>query len=394
MATILFTCHDTGNTNVLFATAKHLLAQNPDADIKFLVIGEAANKIFSKPENQHLADKVIQVTSWLEEKDFSKLNFRPLSEDEIKIIATNLEALKPAASITGCSCGPTALAPFQIAKLLTTHLPLDANYIYNGDFFQDLTNNPFWTCLSEEWIVKLSLMVAFTTAVQQAKDANENAKCYLAGSSELDKGLEAEISSETIARIRGTLEVKPEQILVFIAGSKFVDDDLKLLNCLVKSIQNHPEAALRMGMHPGTHDAPAYVEKILTWLNEKKIANFKLVVNQAISTKLPEQLRTNEYIKISNISGDETFPAINALASSQPSTMPTQAIMKQLPSFCLEEYKPLSYMAAFFAKSSEALFQAQEKSEQLDKIKLGLPAERTVEIISEKLTIASVRPRG
>jgi hypothetical protein len=392
MTTTILTCHDTGNTNVLLATAKHLLTQNHDADIKFLVIGEAANTIFNKPENAYLASRVIRVTSWLEEKDFSMFGKRPLTEAEMKIIATNLAALKPVAAITGCSCGPEALAPFQIAKLLTAYLPVDTNYIYNGDFFQDLKNNPFWACLSEEWIVKLSLMVAFTTAVQQAKAMNEKVNCYLTGSSELDKVLEAKTSAEELARIRDTLEVSLTQELIFIAGSKFIDDDLKLLNCLAQSMQKHPGAALRMGMHPGTSDAPAYVEKILGWLDEKKIANFKLVVNEAISLKLTAQLRANEYIKISAISGDQTFPAINALASSQPSTMSTQAVMRQLPSYCLEEYKPLSYMAAFFAPSAEALFQKQEPGKQLDKTKVGLPEGRAVEIISDMLTTVSRVP--
>jgi hypothetical protein len=87
MATKIFVCHDTGNTNVLLAVAKYILEQYPDADITFLVIGEAANKIFSKPENEYLAKKVIRLTSWLEEKDFSKLTHRRLSKDEKVIIA-------------------------------------------------------------------------------------------------------------------------------------------------------------------------------------------------------------------------------------------------------------------------------------------------------------------
>jgi hypothetical protein len=393
MAPILFICHDTGNTNVMLQTAKHLLELNPDEDIKFLVIGAAADLIFSKPENQFLADKVIRLTSWLEEKDlhdFSKINLRPLSDDEMGKVATNLEALKPAAAITGCSSGLEARAPFQIAKLLTTHLPLDANYIYNGDFFQDVATNPFWTCLSEEWIEKLSLMVAFTTAVQQVKDKNEKAMCYLTGSSALDDVLEAKKTPEEIADIRDTLEVKPEQELVFVAGSKFVNDDLKLLNCLAKSIQQHPETAVRMGMHPGTSDAPGYAQKILDWLNEKEIANLKLVVNKKLAAKLPESLSANKYIKIDDISGDKTFPAISAMASSLPSTLSTQTIMRQLPSFCLKKYKARSYMAEFFAQSSEELFQARAKDQQkLDRIELGLPAGRTVEIIGEKLTTAS-----
>jgi hypothetical protein len=384
MTPIVFVCHDTGNTNVLLTAAKSMLQNNADLEIKFLVIGEAANNIFNNKANAHLKEKVIRLTDWIEEKDFSKLNLRPLTTKETEIVAANLVALNPLSAITGCSCGPQALAPFQVGEILSKIPTIEANIIYNGDFFQDLKNNPFWACLTTDWIEKLSVYVAFVEAMNQVEAFNKSVKRTLAGSSALDNVLEAKEDLNYIASVRTALGVADNQNLVFVSGSKFINDDLKLLEALAESLQNNPEAAVRMGMHPGTSDVPDYVGKLVAWLDKMKIENLRLVVKPAVAAKIPADLLGSTIT--ADLSGDEIFPAISAVASSQPSTIPTQAIMRQLPSFCLEEYKPLSYLHAFFAKSSENLFAAPSQKTELDKTKLGLPAQRTVEIIEEGLT--------
>jgi len=51
--TILFICHDTGNTKGLLRAADQLLLEDPTLEIKFLIVGEAALKIFSEEKTEN-----------------------------------------------------------------------------------------------------------------------------------------------------------------------------------------------------------------------------------------------------------------------------------------------------------------------------------------------------
>ena len=384
MAPTIFVCHDTGNTNVLLNTARSMLEKNPDADIKFFVIGEAANKIFSNAANSHFADKVIRLTDYVNEKDFSKINLRPLNEDELASVLSNLQQLKPGAVITGCSCGPQALAPFQIAELLTKLPEVEVNIIYNGDFFQDMVNNPFWTSLTQDWIEKVALYLALADAVDQALAVNRAVKCVLAGSTALDNVMEATPAEGLVENVRNALGIQERQELVFISGSKFIKDDLKLLEALSDCLKKYPDTAVRMGMHPGTSDVADYVDQMARWLDERKIANLRLVVRPDVAAKIPEDLKRNAIV--ASLSGDDIFWAASSVASALPSTLPSQAIMRQKPAFCLEEYKLSSYLHGSYASNPELLFAARPAQGKLDRTKIGLPERKTVEIISEGLT--------
>jgi hypothetical protein len=381
----LFVCHDTGNTKVLWDTANALLATENPPEIHFLIIGEAAESIFSLAENQTHKDRVIFLNEWLPETSLKSLTDRKLTDDEIEIVKNKIAEFKPDKAIATSSCFNTALVPYQISELLTEHLTLQDNFIYNGDFLLDLLNNPIWVSLKGEWALQVSVLVAMAKEQELVKnllkDESKQLTCHVVGSTAIDKIYDAKVTQEKIDDIKQQLSAQ-NQYLLFISGSKTVADDLELLDSLTFNMEISSGTAVRMGLHPGTKDMQDYVSKVIEWLKTNTDFPAKLMITPQIKTKLTDLSILNaEYICEGDLSGDNLFPAADALASSQPTTLATQAIISGIPTYCLLRFTN-SYLPQFFKKSPDELIQDPSKKRLLAKTEMGLLEERAVDVIS------------
>jgi hypothetical protein len=391
-------CFDTGNTTVLLDTVNELLKRDNTQEITFLVIGEAAKSIFTRENNAVHASRVIYLTDWLPGTTLKEFNDRKLSDAEVLLVKEKIAELHLDKAITTSSCFPTALAPYQIAEMLTEYLSLDNNFIYNGDFLQDLLNNPLWVSISGDWAVHVSLLVAMAKEQQLVKQINQQLTCYVVGSSAIDKLYvdEKALPKEVAELLQKARAARKEEIkrqlgatdnyVLFISGSKTVEDVLELLQTLDINMIIDKGTTIRMGLHPGTKDMQNYVEQIIDCLKEKKEFPAQLVINKAIKSKLTDlSILDSAHICEVDLSGDDIFTVANAVASSQPSTIVTQGVISGLPAFCLSRYSN-SYLSTFFKQSPAELIQAKTTKTMLTKREMGLPEERAVDIISDKLS--------
>src|SRR5579862_744403 len=249
--TILFICHDTGNTNVLLRTANTFLT-NANEPIKLLIVGNAAKKILDRPENEHHQKNCILLSSWLGKENLDDLDNRALTQDELSIVTKQLRDLEVSKAISGCPCWETAFSSFQIAEQLCKILSPEKNFLYNGEFLHDIKHNPYWTKIKNAWMSDLTLLVAFPEAQRLSIKENSAAKVSVVGNSDLDDIFETKSDSMKKQIFRAQLNISPEQRFLFISGSKFIDEDIILLDSLYQSLKEHPETTVRIGLHPGT----------------------------------------------------------------------------------------------------------------------------------------------
>ncbi len=157
----------------------------------------------------------------------------------------------------------------------------------------------------------------------------------------------------------------------FISGSKFISDDLNLLELLSKSLLENPETMVRIGIHPGTPDKVGYVKGLMDWLNtHAELESIRIVVPKSVYENLDTTCLTPHVI-VSDLTGDEMFSVSNAVASSPPATIAGQAALKGKPVYCLPDSKIRSYFGCLFASSPDELHQRAIK-DQMTKAALGL----------------------
>jgi hypothetical protein len=384
--TILFICHDTGNTNVLLRTANIFLA-NSNEPIKFLIVGNAAKKFFDKPENKNHQKNIILLSTWLEKENIDSLDNRALNQNELSIITKQLTELQVSKAIIGCPCWETALAPFQIAEKLSKILSPENNFLYNGEFLHDVEHNPFWTTINTPWMSDLTLLVAFPEAQRLSIAKNSTAKVCVVGSSALDDMFEAESDPIKVQTLREQLNISLQQNLLFISGSKFIDDDIALLDSLYQSLKNHPETTVRIGLHPGTADITAYVARVLDWFDSHNEFSANVIITPVLKEKITKSnssLLTHRCIKLINLTGDQLFTASDSIASPQPTTLATQGIIQNKPTYCLPTYIHLSYIHKFFSTTPDTLHKSTSRK-NLDKNDVGLPNELASQLIYRRM---------
>jgi hypothetical protein len=408
--TILFICHDTGNTNVLLNTADAMLAENPEQKITFLLVGEAAQKIFAEPKNAAHASRIILLSNWLLQPDLKDLNNRSLNTLEALTVYTKLRNLKLSRAIITCSCRQTARVPFQISELLTYLLQREQNFLYCGDFFEDLANNPYWILLETKWIKDVSILLALAQQQENSLKKNPALHIEVVGSTALDTILDAKpdlsqhqetpaaflgaiLNAESRKETLATLGINTLQQLLFISGSKNLDDDLKLLGSLTASLAAYPAAGVRIGVHPGTENIESHITRMVAWLEEREVAAQIVVTHQVAAKITNKSLLDNQYILQANLNGDQVFAVSTAVASAQPATIVSQAALQGLPAYCLDEYRGTSYLQRYLSNSPQALFTTRD-AKKLTKTDLGLPNVPAAKLIGDILLGQKVEPEA
>jgi hypothetical protein len=389
---ILFVCHDTGNTTVLLDAADSLQAKDPNQKITFLIVGEAAQNIFS---NRLHKPNVILLTDWLPQTTMKELTSRPLTDAEKTMVLAKLNELNPDKAITTSSCFPQAKIPYQIVEMLTERLVVDNNFIYNGDFFYDLHKNPVWITLPCEWTAHVSFLLAMAEEARRMKAVKSNLACHVVGSSAIDKMLEQQFDAQKIQRTLQELAVTAEQQLLFISGSKEINEDKGLLDELYAKLKGQQTTAIRMGLHPGTQDMQGYVQGILDWLAAHADFSARLIITDNVKKMLTDTaILQNDNLLVVNLGGDAVFPAANAVASALPSTIVTQAILQGKKAYCVSKNVATSYLSRFFATDPATLAVAGAGQEKPTKTVLGLPNEPAVALIADRLLeVHENRPR-
>jgi len=322
------------------------------------------------------------LTNWLK-TSIKDLNERALSDNEKKIVMSELKKLNPEKVVTTCSSFKTAAIPFQIAEMLTKLLSVKNNIFLNLEFFPDM-ENIYWAILQNAWAEQITFLLAFAEARTLSLKANPNLTCVIVGSPSLDDVYEAKPDVEKIKGISRKLLVSPEQKLLFISGSKNITDDLKLLDALYDGLKSHPETAIRMGMHPGISNIQNYVSSVLYWLDQHMDAKTQLVVTKYITEKMWDtSILINQHVLPLDLSGDEIFTAADASASVLPSTLAGQAVIENRHSYCLPQYQKGAYLARFFAESPDDLFAARTSLEKKPKLAIGLPTKNAKDLICD-----------
>jgi hypothetical protein len=368
----LFVCHDTGNTEVLLRTADNMLMENPRQEIIFLLVGEASQKIFADPKNATHKDRIILLSDWLQQPDLKGLNNRSLDAQEARTVYDELSKLKPSRAITTCSCWLTARVPFQISGMLTSMLQTEENFLYCGDFFEDIADNPYWVLLESEWITDISILLALAQQQINSLKINSSLHIEVVGSTAIDDVL---VPSQIPIQLRqdrlAMLDVNEQQPLLFISGSKNIEDDLKLLEALAESLAANPAAAVRIGVHPGTENIEGHIASIVKWLTEREVAA-QIVVSNPVAARISEKsLLDSKYILQADLKGDQVYSVCTSVASAKPATIVSQAALQGKPAYCLEKYRDTSYLQAHLSTSPQALF-ASRDAKKLSKSDLGL----------------------
>jgi hypothetical protein len=381
--TMIFISHDTGNTKGLLRAANKIRIANPSQQMKFLIVGESAQKIFSEEEQAIHKPNVILLSDWLR-TSMSDLNERALSDNEKKIVMSELKRLNVEKAVTTSSCFKSAAIPYQIAEMLTEHLSIKNNIFLNLEFFPDM-ENIYWAILQNAWAEQITFLLAFAEARTLSLEKNPKLTCVIVGSSSLDDVYETKPDEKKINKISRQLLASPEQKLLFISGSKNITHDLELLNTLYDSLKAHPETAIRIGIHPGTSNMQNYVSSILWWLDQYPDTKTKLVITKYIKEKMWDTsiLINQQHVLPVDVSGDDIFTAAEASASALPATLAGQAVIENRHAYCLPRLQNGAYLARFFAQSPDDLFAARTSLTRKPKLEIGLPTKNAEDLICD-----------
>jgi hypothetical protein len=399
MMPTLFVCHSVGDTNAIMAAAKAFLKKAPeDEALKFLLIGKAAEEKFrALPPGDLFNDiarvELIYLSRIVGPDRAAALENGELIPEELGLISAQLGEINKA--LIGTPSQNNCIVPFQVAGLLADRL--EHGCIYNDYLFEEKAH-AYWGVVAKEddrWLKKYTWLLPLPGATELVHSLNPALRAESIGHPSIDSAITAPTDSALISRTRGELEIAEAQALLFISGTKDLDDDQALLWELYHAIASdakYKNIVIRIGLHPGAPDLSSYVESLQAQIPEGLRDRVKLVITPKVEGACAEGVIRRELCISKGISGDNAANAANAVACSVPATLVNSAALQGKPGFYLQDKEPFIQGRLLAGRANAVLFLDQiasaKKPEPATKGALGLCEEAATEIMAKMLLSA------
>jgi hypothetical protein len=356
-AAILFVCHSMGDTNVLVETARNMAAKTEE-NILFLAIGQAAKNILEKLPSDDLLKKSKRVrmenlADIFGEEAMQLVENKALNKAELlKLKKDFLQQHNISKALIGTPSQLDAFAAFQIAEMIVAAVDRDSTFIFN-DYFYKEPAHAYWKVLEEkdeknDWRQKVTWLAPLDKTKEKILQANPTVSVHVAGHPAIDAALAHKPpAAEVIGAFRKGLGLDDRQALLFISGTKDLQDDRALLEEILKSLarQEHPEAIqVRLGLHPGNQELNNYIAGVFALLESEQYAkvagDVKLIIPDSLVLRMDSDLLHNSHVIRMNITGDQAALAAHGVASAVPSTLVNQTAIAGRPAYYHQEKEP------------------------------------------------------
>lgn len=413
---ILFVCHSVGDSDVIRKTAEKMRTTT-DEKIYFLTVGQTAENLFKSlvEKDEFIKKSTYYLSDILKLNKEEKLSIEnsALTVEQLMQTQKFLDSLSVNKALIGTPSQIDATAPFQIAEYLADKL--DIGCIYN-DYLYKEKEHSYWKLLAkkEEWQSKYRWLLPLPKTAEELKNTNSDLKFEVVGHPSIDAVVQQNKISidikqtdellqlqnktnEEKKQTRELLQVKQSQSLLFISGTKNIEDDKALLNDLLQVMsERNINIEIRLGIHPGALDMPSYVEGLSKVIRSYSNTSVAQCVKLIITDKVAAQLKLTEidsslYLKV-NKNGDEIANCSDAVACAVPATLVNKAAMEGKPAYYHQSDK-MPYLpedrlfvgeknlASFFEKSLQ-----KKTPEPISKEQLELPKEEAIEIMAKLIS--------
>lgn len=400
---ILFVCHSMGDTQSLTATARKIVVKT-DEKILFLIIGQAAKTIFEKlPADDLLKQsksvEVVYLSKIFNEEVMRSLENKGLDETErLKLKTEFLEKHNISKALIGTPSQLNAYIPFQIAEDIAKHIDPNCGFIFNDYFFKE-TKHAYWQTLEQksdqekDWRNRFTWLAPLSKAKEKIIHANSSVSVQVVGHPAIDTAAEQKPQpAEKIAADLKNFQITESQSLLFVSGTKDINDDQALLDELLKTLaqQKNQTLQIRIGIHPGNQDLNTYLSALSETIEKySNVAHsVKMIIPDTFLTRISSELLKNPHFIRANITGDQAAAAAHGVASAVPSTLVNQTAIGGRPAYYHQEDKE-SYLPEnrlYVGKKNLPLFfervMAKNQQRPIGKQELELPEKEAAEIMA------------
>lgn len=394
-----------GDTNVLLETARKMVA-NATEEILFLSVGQAAKAALEKlPAEDVLrkskAVRIVSLADILGDDVMKLLENKALDASQLlKVKKDFLERNKISKTLIGTPSQLNALAPFQIAEVVSALLNQQQGFIFN-DYFYKEPAHAYWKELerkvsANDWRQHFTWLVPLPATKEKIIAVNQSVTVDVVGHPAIDAAMDQKpLPVETINAYRKSLAIDDKQSFIFISGTKDLNDDKALLEELLKALvkQDKQDVQIRLGLHPGNQDLNQYITGLLAVIQSaqysKVSAQVKFIVPDTLVARIQPELLKSSYLLRANVNGDQSAAAAHGVASAVPATLVNQTAMSGRPAYYHQEkesYLPKDRL--YVGKQNlDAFFnivKARTHKNPLSKAELGL-SDNAAGIITQRI---------
>lgn len=397
---VLLVCHSVGDTSVIEQVVERAKTLSQEK-IYILPVGQVAELRLLRGVQ---GAEVLNLSDWLGLSTLETIENGSLTSAMLETIRGKLCQLNIERALIGTPSLNDAKAPFQIAELIADQLKVAL--VYNDYLFRE-EEHTFWNEVRREaaWNARFNFLMPLPKASALVTATNPSLKVETVGHPSLDDAIRipeptgaasaaAEDASKT-SSVRTALEVADDQSLLFISGSKSVEDDLALLQDLLETLKadpSHANTQVRIGIHPGAPELQTYVDRLLgelgneTWSSVS--ANVRLIITDRLSDRLELAAAAPKFLLRKNISGDEAAREADGVAGPMPATLLTKTTVDGRPAYFHQNKTPYIDGALSGARQLGLFCEqvaARHKEPAKDREALGVPKDKAVERITTLL---------
>jgi hypothetical protein len=398
--TTLFVIHESGRSLSLMIVARKLLEQNPQEKIIIFAVGHAAKDLLdqlSATDPLKKAELINYTHFGFSPSAIKHLEDHPLNPHQLEMISTYFNVFSINKIIIGSPSWLNALAPFQIAEAMARLVTKDSGFIYDGDFYKE-NGCAYWSSLEKPNIDEFAWRKKFTwlacmpgSAELIPAEIKADLSIKIVGDPSLDQAINpVAISDEERKKIREELEVPSDKELLIIQGSKYIKDDVQLVNHIL-SKKPSDQFEIRILLHKGTLDFNIHIITLSELFDTDTI---KIVASSLYDDRIHDELYSNKQIMRTSRKLEVIADVADRLCSTIPGTQATKAAIKGIPVFC-ELSQHVSYLPKGRIKVGEDglnEFLAADKVllPTLNKTDLGLTNQTTADIVCGLLSAKKV----
>jgi hypothetical protein len=376
--TTLFVCHSAGDTDALLTTYNHMSQDDKD-QVSFLAMGNVAyNKLYQKGLAFHyLHDQIDTDTA-------SDTEIMELTQEQVAELLQNLDPDQTIdQALIGTPSNPQARSSWQVAKTLSSQLKYGA--VYNDYLFLDPQHVFFDELKSQnQWLHNYTWFAPVAKAKRQFEQANGSLSIKTAGHWALEDVLNTPTQANSHNQTRQALHVSCEQGLLFISGTKNIEQDRQLMEALLQTLQSgqYRDIQVRIGIHPGVSNVQDYLDEMNQCLAEYSQVKeqIQLVVPQRlVDSKGLDMSRYHESdYCLADVSGDQAAQAADGVACAVAATLPNKSATQGKPAYYHEDYEPYLPKDRLFSGSTNLPFflqkvQNKHKQKPLSREDLDIP---------------------
>ncbi|MES2218734.1 MAG: hypothetical protein V4501_10020 [Pseudomonadota bacterium] len=392
---IVIVVQDTGRADSLMKIARNILNHTKE-EIIFLIVGKAAKNLYLQLTDFDILRraKVMSYENFFSARDEEHLEKNPLNSSQLDVIRTYLDSLAIDKVIIGSPSWHRALAPFQIAELIADRVTPKNAFIYDGDFYRE-EGCGYWDVLKRPdtkdhaWRKKFTWLPSLEGSKDLIPVFDPPLTIKVIGDPALDTALNfGSIPDAEIARTRKELNVLPAQQLLLVCGTKKIDEDLAMMDALLKH-GLHENFQIRILLHSGTEDYNLHISSHLSLIRDHLLPNqYSIVINNFIFPKLNIHNQNNPYLINVNYPRDQIAAIPDRLCCAIPGTQATQAAINGIPVYCHLHTSYLRDSRIDTGPEGVISFLGIERSKRdpLTREDLGLSAQTSLSVVSGLLS--------